>query len=828
MYWCILPLRLFPRAETTKDCPDIDGIKTFVQEMPAVRSLVVTSREAVFRQCRAQGLDCLLAAPAAAQESGAGLLPPGFTTVLRAVLGRHALGADDSVVWADLSDPAVDTAEVQAVLAKAEATGAPVIVGVTEPEDHPCQYKTCYSLLQFDVLALPDHGWRHPLPGQNAWRASRAFPFQWSLLHVNNSFPPDLFVFSPDPLVPVVPWVFAPSDPPLATAYYYQDQRTARRLDVVASGPGGITPARAVSLFRKTRRGPFTALCQADGAIGVFVSQEAASPQAILRITPRTRNGDVLPTQQAWMPSAPEVRVIDGRKFVGPLFQIQDSDISTLTCLALKETDQAADYCENLDHASLPWWYDERTMNCRLRETNDTILGRQQFPQVFIINPSIFCCKRTDLEKAEELFEQGQFLGHVLTNDRKTAISQQEKPGVAPGGPVAGAARFGENKGNVSHWMLEGGAGRDPKALLCDLSDLERTFSWLNVLAMREGNRQAASFAQRQATMIQHTLSGFDRRGLGNVGAQGVAAACDPDWLQDRPSAVRPDGADAKDGILLPPAASHFSAGTGRGFRHLHTFGRGYLETCWGMHFESRTGLLWCADYATGRIHRFDAAGHHIDALSRSFHQPRGLFADSRGRVWVCEAGAGRLTALDASSGADADRPPWCDFGALTGLRPFGGAIQGNCLYVLLYAADLSRGGIVGFDPDIPGSLESLDCGMGIPWAMEPFQGGLVGATHPPGNVIVWHPETGWQRFSRTLLPIPGRACCPVDEEVIVAAGSYLCKLDPQGQEICRQDLSALFGADAATAAVREGTIDGCRRIFVSDLSSKAIHIFEA
>jgi hypothetical protein len=322
------------------------------------------------------------AAGAACPGSVERLAPPSgeWTRDGLADLATERFGAEEPLVLLDQRNPLLTASAVwEAVDLYLEDPAAPV-VSTTVPEDHPVQLRTLYNVVASGMLHLAAPA-PASLPLAGAWTVSAPFPFDWDAA-AGPDAPGVLFRAEGDRLVS------APQAAPVPGAVLWiRDGSDTARVAVAEIPPSGACGFEAGGSGSLSRSGDDIFVHGIEGA------------NLALRLVPFTCDG-MLPEESVLVPlnGAPARVRHFSESVTGFVYTVQQGVMGGRYGQESPFSPDRENWCAKTQRGA-----DGRRLS-----------GRQRFPAVFRVDPSLFVGSAAQLRELPQRLASGGVRGYDL------------------------------------------------------------------------------------------------------------------------------------------------------------------------------------------------------------------------------------------------------------------------------------------------------------------------------------------------------------------------------------------------------------------------------
>lgn len=266
-------------------------------------------------------------------------------------------------------------------------------------------------------------------------------------------------------------------------------------------------------------------------------------------------------------------------------------------------------------------------------------------------------------------------------------------------------------------------------------------------------------------------------------------------------------------------------------FKYIGSFGQNILARPFAIVAGDHDDTLFVSDNVGNKIHKFNVHGKYLGPLPVEVNNPRGLFKDTQGYVWICDFGNSRLLAADLSGNVVAEIRMQELLGAKFGsIYPFFGCLEGNQFYLLLVNASLEQRVIASFNRyDLYGSLDILPTNaLQRPNFLGFFADRLCVCDCAQCDLFLY--DASQRRFKLigcSGIPYPLRWFVVFTDGFFLSAGRYILKVVSNGQRVFALNLSKLFGIHETLPFDLEIVRDKkTEALFVTDYSLACIHKF--
>lgn len=310
------------------------------------------------------------------------LVPPSGTWTLDGLadLAAGRFGAGEPLVLLDQRNPLLTASAVWEAVDLYQEDPATPVVSTTVPEDHPVQLRTLYNVVATGMLHLTDPD-PASLPSAGAWTVSAPFPFDWDTA-AGRDASGVLFRAEGYRLVPAFLANLAPG-----TVLWVKDGPGLARVALAETPPFGACGFEAGGSGHLSRSGDDFFVHGIEGA------------NLAIRLVPFTRDG-LLPNEAVLVPLNGEPARIGhfGEAVTGFAYTVQQGVTGGRYGQESPFSPDRENWCAKTQRGA-----DGRRLS-----------GRQRFPAVYRVDPSLFVGTAAQLRELPERLASGGVRGYDL------------------------------------------------------------------------------------------------------------------------------------------------------------------------------------------------------------------------------------------------------------------------------------------------------------------------------------------------------------------------------------------------------------------------------
>lgn len=265
-------------------------------------------------------------------------------------------------------------------------------------------------------------------------------------------------------------------------------------------------------------------------------------------------------------------------------------------------------------------------------------------------------------------------------------------------------------------------------------------------------------------------------------------------------------------------------------FKYLDSFGHHLIKRPYAIVTTDRENTLFVTDCFGDRICIFSISGEYIGSTALGLKNPRDMFKDTEGKVWICDFGNCRLLAVD-SDGNKADEIMIMDivgeeFGSI---HPFQGCFNKECFYLLLTDSKLNTRKMISFDmkgrvllPDMP--LSKLQRPSGIKFIGDRL---FIGDYLESALFVYDFDQEQFFPFLKGAIPDFLEFLVNINDSIFLSTRKFIVKLSLHAEPVFMVKMDKIFGAlNVYPVGLGVLTESNNQILFVSDYSQLCIHRF--
>jgi hypothetical protein len=345
--------------------------------------------------------------------------PDGFVDACAAAVAeatrRGLIAGETQLFFLDCRNPLLDIGDLRQALRLSAPTGCPVLA-MSPVQDHPCQYRTHYSVVAVALLPLPDPEFTVDALAGQEHIASQPFPLSWVQLFVEVPVQSRCYRVPRD-RPNLVPLDFHGFPQPGECILYHVSPESARSVQLLAPGTTGMSEL-AIPPFFAANEWPFIGRLQQGKVtlhLSLDVQAEAGDEVQVIRFEAQSPQQSVAILKPGWRNEADSFASPDGQRLSGPLLTL-DATGDPLVCILRRESCSESDVSDIFRHEGFPWGVDSSTGLPTSNEDGRIITGRQDFPPIFQVKGSLAFGRASDLIQLRSLIASGGVAGLDLGN----------------------------------------------------------------------------------------------------------------------------------------------------------------------------------------------------------------------------------------------------------------------------------------------------------------------------------------------------------------------------------------------------------------------------
>jgi hypothetical protein len=265
-------------------------------------------------------------------------------------------------------------------------------------------------------------------------------------------------------------------------------------------------------------------------------------------------------------------------------------------------------------------------------------------------------------------------------------------------------------------------------------------------------------------------------------------------------------------------------------FSYMGSFGHKIIKNPLTILTDDSENALWISDCYANQIHKFDISGRLIQSYSLGLKNPRGLFKDPAGPLWICDFGHQRLLSIDPKGRIIHS----VFFPEILGesfkpLHPLAGCAKGNVFFMIFTDDKVRSGKIFSFNDHFEtGSICSWPLDVpAIPFDITCSDDQLFVGTLSPGILYVYDwQKNHFRKFSKFIASGKLRRVNIFNEYLFLCIGNDILKMNSDGHLVFIANPSQLAGKPILPAGIASLKQADQNLFFVGDFLQGCIHTF--
>lgn len=386
------------------------------------------------------------------------IFPPGTSVTMKCLFKSHKMSKDEDLILVDYRNPLIIPDLVRKAYREYVKSRKAVLLSATEVGDHPAQLDAYYRIIDVDIVILVDDGddWfqsllgvvEKRLPGDEIrtnitlcnMAVSKPFFFDWQSYDCSTGTTMNIYGricngynWRMVPLEKLHQTIESTSGSSVSW-YYFEKPDAARRLIdrslLVTDGEGQIA---ALPFLRDLGSVEYMLIKSTPQTpVHLYMKKAFINSNALLRIWPICDNTVITGSAEDYYLSRKDLNkksrftFLDST-FVGPVGSLEQAHgiYGYVVAILKRVSENVADFAEPFKTREELWQVDPVTKVRTDRVTGESILGRQDLPEVFKADGSLIIFHMEDIDHFEEMILDGKSEGLVLDSSRSCRIESQ-------------------------------------------------------------------------------------------------------------------------------------------------------------------------------------------------------------------------------------------------------------------------------------------------------------------------------------------------------------------------------------------------------------------